>query len=466
MHLRILQLAILTAVLTTQAEDSPPDYQNVLIGDVPHVLQKPDFCGEASAAMYLSKLGESMDQDYVFDRSAVDPSEGRGSDAAELAAALIGIGFEVGDVWMPLEREEQLEEQFRAMHDDLLHGIPSIVCMRTSARDEDEHFRLVLGYDPRDDSVIFHEPADADGSYRRMAKEEFLELWALQGRFQWGVIRLRLEPGDLEYGDEADGRTAADYAQHVMRLRDTVPEGFTVVVQRPFVVISDAHRVEVMAHATRTVARTVELLKGDLFERDPGDIIDIWLFEDSESYGYHSKTLFGHPPDTPYGYYSDRHKAIVLDISTGGGTLVHEIVHPFVNSDFPDCPAWLNEGLASLYEYPTTRDGHIRGLINWRLPGLKTAIINGELPSFEWLMSRTDAQFYGEDPGTNYSQARYLAYWLQERELLVEYYREFRARHEGDPTGLETFGRVAGVGDMIAFQREWQQWVMGLRIEE
>jgi len=81
-------------------------------------------------------------------------------------------------------------------------------------------------------------------------------------------------------------------------------------------------------------------------------------------------------------------------------------------------------------------------------------------------MSRTDAQFYGEDPGTNYSQARYLAYWLQEREILVEYYREFRERHEDDPTGLETFGRVAGVEDMIAFQREWQQWVMGLRIEE
>ena len=59
MHLRILQLAILTAVITTQAEDSPPRYQHALISGVPHIMQKPDFCGEASASMFLRKLGEN-----------------------------------------------------------------------------------------------------------------------------------------------------------------------------------------------------------------------------------------------------------------------------------------------------------------------------------------------------------------------------------------------------------------------
>jgi len=28
--------------------------------------------------------------------------------------------------------------------------------------------------------------------------------------------------------------------------------------------------------------------------------------------------------------------------------LVHEIVHPFMRANFPECPAWFNEGLASL----------------------------------------------------------------------------------------------------------------------
>ena len=26
--------------------------------------------------------------------------------------------------------------------------------------------------------------------------------------------------------------------------------------------------------------------------------------------------------------------------TTGGGTLVHEIVHPFLRANFPECPAW------------------------------------------------------------------------------------------------------------------------------
>jgi len=465
MYRRILQLAILTVVLTTQAEDRLPLYQRAMIFGVPHVVQKPDFCGEASAEMYLRKLGENMDQDYIFDRSGADPSEGRGVYAAELATALEKIGFEVGPVWIPLDDEDQLDSEFRALHADLVDQIPSIVCMHTSEENGDEHFRLVLGYDSRDDTVVYHEPAREDGSYMKMERERFMELWALQGQFQWGVIRLRLDPVELEYGDQADNRTKADYAQHVMELREGLEEGFTVVVEEPFVLISDAHEVEVRSHARRIVSRAVALLKKDFFTSDPEDIIDIWLFEDSESYRYHSEELFGHSPDTPYGYYSHRHKAIVLDISTGGGTLVHEMVHPFVNSNFSGCPSWLNEGLASLFEYPTSRSGHIEGLVNWRLPGLKKAIAAGELPSFEWLTRQTDDEFYGEDPGTNYSQSRYLCYYLQERGLLVDYYHAAYENRGDDPTGFETLKEILEVEDMIQFQREWQGWIMDLQTE-
>lgn len=39
------------------------------------------------------------------------------------------------------------------------------------------------------------------------------------------------------------------------------------------------------------------------------------------------------------------------------------------------------------------------------------------------------------DPGTSYVQARYLCYSLQEKGLLMRYYREFVAHHKDDPTG-------------------------------
>ncbi len=122
-----------------------------------------------------------------------------------------------------------------------------------------------------------------------------------------------------------------------------------------------------------------------------------------------------------------------MNISTGGGTLVHEIVHPFMSANFPECPSWFNEGLASLYEQSSERDGRIIGLTNWRLAGLQEAIREGTVPPFKTLCGTTTRQFYDQDKGTNYSQARYLCYHLQERGLLKLYYQTFRKNCETDP---------------------------------
>jgi len=460
---RVLQLAILTAVLTTKAENAPPLYTSALILGVPHVVEKEDFCGEASAEMYLRKLGENIDQDYVFDRADIDPMEGRGLDASELATSLTRIGFEPGRIWSPVETEAEMDAEFAALHEDLAAGVPSIVLMRASADDATEHFHLVLGYDGQSDEIVYHDPSVQDGAYLRMARDDFLDLWTIQGRYQWGVIRLRLDPRELEYGDASDGNTAADFAQHVMQLRKIVPQGFTIAVEPPFAIVSDAHPIEVAAYAHGTIRRAVALLKKDFFARDPKEIVDIWLLSDDVSYTEHARRVFGESPDTPYGFYSREHQAIVINIATGGGTLVHEIVHPFIAANFPSCPPWLDEGLASLYEYPTSVDGHIRGLVNWRLPTLKAAIALGELPTFEWLTSRTDDQFYGEDPGTNYAEARYLCYFLQQRGKLVDFYHAFYEARAVDPTGYATLLDVLDVGDDTRFERDWSGWILGLK---
>jgi hypothetical protein len=458
-------IALLLLLLSSCADDGAlPAYRSVLIAGVPHVRQKPQFQGEACAEMYLRKLGENIDQDYVFDRAGLDPSLGRGLYAAELTSALQHIGFEVGDVFSPMRNESQLAVEFEQLHSDLLAGIPSIVCMHYSDDPgATEHFRLVLGYDARTDEIIYHEPATADGAYRRMARDKFLELWPLRGRELTGTIRLRLEPGDLEYGDPSQVFSDADFAQHVIQLRPRVPEGFTVLVEKPFVVIGDGHPVEVSAHARNTVRTTVELLKQDFFARDPDAIIDIWLFHDDGSYRRHARELFHHEPDTPYGYYSEKHRALIMNIATGGGTLVHEIVHPFVRANFPGCPAWFNEGLASLYERPTVRGGHIHGLPNWRIHGLKTAIGSRSTRPLAELMALDEGSFYGDRAAVNYAQARYLCHYLQQRGLLVDYYHAFYENRTHDPTGYRTLLAILGADDLDAFTAEWEAWVMQLR---
>lgn len=262
---------------------------------------------------------------------------------------------------------------------------------------------------------------------------------------------------------EAGGFSHEDFARHLLELKPRVPEGFTVLIEEPFVVLGDEDPDTVRHRAATSVRWSVTRLKRDFFDRDPLEIIDIWLFKDEASYRYHALHIFGDVPDTPFGYYSTDDRAMVMNIETGGGTLVHEIVHPFMRANFPDAPSWFDEGLASLFEQSTDDHGHIRGLTNWRLAGLQEAIAAGDLPSFEVLTSTTSREFYDEDPGTNYAQARYLLYYLQERDLLVRYYREFLATREADPTGYETLKSVLGVDDMAAFQKRWQAWITELR---
>ncbi|HKC63210.1 MAG TPA: hypothetical protein VKB86_06205, partial [Pyrinomonadaceae bacterium] len=209
----------------------------------------------------------------------------------------------------------------------------------------------------------------------------------------------------------------------------------------------------------------VEKLKQEYFEKDPAEILDIWLFKDEASYRRHALEFFNDTPDTPYGYYSSTHRALIMNIETGGGTLVHEIVHPFVEANFPDCPPWFNEGLGSLYEQSGEERGHIHGYTNWRLTGLQQAIKAHAVPSFKTLMALAPTAFYNEDKGTNYGQSRYLCYYLQEKGLLVKFYKEFYAHRKDDPTGYKTLQTVLGESDMDAFKERWEKFVLGLSEE-
>ena len=256
----------------------------------------------------------------------------------------------------------------------------------------------------------------------------------------------------------------ADFTRHVDQLKKKLPaKDFSIVIERPFVVIGDEPVEIVKEHAEHTIKWAVDKLKQDFFTKDPNEILDIWLFKDAASYEKNALLLFAEKPTTPYGYYSSSHKALIMNISTGGGTLVHEIVHPFVEANFPACPPWLNEGLGSLYEQCGELSGHIHGFTNWRLPGLQQAIKSGRVPSFQSLTAMDTNAFYNADKGTNYGQARYLCYYLQEKELLIKFYQQFLAAQKEDPTGYKSLQKVLGEADMDIFKTNWEKYVLGLR---
>ncbi len=256
--------------------------------------------------------------------------------------------------------------------------------------------------------------------------------------------------------------SSLDFTNHLKNLSPRVPRGFTTVVQPPFVVIGDQSPEEVHRWATHTVKWAVDHLKRAYFPNDPDEIIDIWLFKDKQSYDKHTRSIFHDTPTTPFGYYSPSHRALIMNIATGGGTLVHEIVHPFVRANFPACPPWLNEGLGSLYEQCGEKNDHIYGYTNWRLADLQTAIRSRETIPLAQILNMNETAFYS-DRGLKYSQARYLCYYLQERGLLLRFYKNFHSHAATDPSGLQTLKQILATDDLAAFQKEWESFVLKLK---
>jgi hypothetical protein len=240
-------------------------------------------------------------------------------------------------------------------------------------------------------------------------------------------------------------------------------ERFGYLVAPPFVIAGNGTSAQLEGYRDRTVVAAARALKGTYFKVDPAEPVLILLFESEGPYKRLAKKWFGNDNVPHYGFF--RHDNVMLmNVGTGTGTLVHELTHALIKPDFPEVPSWFNEGLASLYEQCSLDGNSIKGLVNWRLPGLQRVIKAGTLRTFEELIA--DKDFYREDlVGVNYAQARYLMLYLQQKGLLVRYYKSFRDGAAEDPRGFETLKKLIAPQTMEGFEKGWREWVMGLRWE-
>jgi hypothetical protein len=253
-------------------------------------------------------------------------------------------------------------------------------------------------------------------------------------------------------GDDLDARAAA--------LKDRVgKDGFTVVVEAPFVVLGDESPAMVKQHATGFLHRNIALMEKDYFPARPDKLIEVWLFKNEKSFRAGAKKYFDDTPDTPFGYYSPDHAAMIMNVD-GLGTLSHELVHPYIEKNFPTAPSWFNEGLASLYEYPGERKGHIIGHVNWRLPNLKKEINAKTLPAMTTLIATSRDDFYGA-PYDAYAYARYIMYYLQQQDKLRDFYSKFHDDTK-DLTGKTALEAVLGE-KLDDFEPKWRKWVLALQ---
>ncbi len=244
-------------------------------------------------------------------------------------------------------------------------------------------------------------------------------------------------------------------------LRKRLDGNFTVVVSAPFIVAGNMPAERVKAHLEHSIARPAELMWRNYFRVKPDKTITVLLLGTAASYEAWSAKLLNEDVKklSPYGYYRPDARMMVMNIDTGGGTLVHELTHALIDYDFPQKPDWFNEGLASLHEQCTFIGEQIMGLPNWRLKGLQDAIKAGKLGSLEDLV--TTESFYGPQQGIHYAQARYFCQYLQSQGLLAKFYAYLRD-HEGDKPSLKAVEQICGkkIADV---DQEMVAWVKTLR---
>lgn len=237
---------------------------------------------------------------------------------------------------------------------------------------------------------------------------------------------------------------------------------FAITTSYPYVITGNLRPAE-LEHWKSRIQRTQRAVKSMYFRKDPAEVVQIWLFKDAPSYFQYNLSLWNASPGTGFGYYLPKQKRMMMNIASGGGTLTHELVHPYIEANFPRSPLWFNEGLASLYEQSSYRGGKVFGETNWRLKGLQAVINANAMPSLQEMMQTNRAQFLGPNRQVYYAQARYLMYYLQTKGLLENYYRQFSAGVAADPTGINTLLKITTVNSMERLERDWVRFVKALR---
>lgn len=216
--------------------------------------------------------------------------------------------------------------------------------------------------------------------------------------------------------------------------------------------------------SVRLTRRAMRAYFNKRFSRRPGKAVSVYLFGSKRSYNRFCRRHH-HGCGTPYGVYYYKPRRIVMNARPGLGTLTHELVHPLVETDFPNAPNWINEGIASLFEYPyIPRPGEIHGKTNWRLPRLRRALrsrAGRRRASLKHLFSMSDRDFRGRYEGLYYSMSRYVCQWLDSKGLLWKFYQRWRDTYAADKSGAKAFRAVVGKTPAQANKR-WVRWVKRL----
>ncbi len=231
-------------------------------------------------------------------------------------------------------------------------------------------------------------------------------------------------------------------------------------IQPPYVLAGDMSD-ETLDRMYRDVIQPTErALNVSFFDARPTEPITILAFRDEATFRDFARRVDRRPAAAYYGYYIRSARRIVVNVSTGAGTLAHELTHALGHFDFPNMPEWFDEGLASLFEQSefTERGNRLTGTDNWRVHQLLRALHANKLRPTNDLVNTVGTR--EENQSIDYAHARYLCLFLQDQQLLEPFYRKLRSRSEADTTGWQTLSELLTAASQSDLDTDFRRWVV------
>ncbi len=170
-------------------------------------------------------------------------------------------------------------------------------------------------------------------------------------------------------------------------------------------------------------------------------------------------------------YSHDDKRLVAMDL---GPTLRHEFFHVLhwrsSTRKGQDHPVWIQEGLCSLVEEYTTREGGeakgtIQPLSSWRTNMAKRMLRSGKLVPLKELATMPREQFTGSRALGNYAHGRSIFLYLYEQKKLGDWYRLYLSDRESgyamDPSGVAAIEKVLEK-PIVEIDKDFRAWLRAL----